>query len=102
MALTTNKSRRHHTFNVADWVLFRRQAYRQTSLLARGQNKFSQKFYDSYPISRRIGEVAYELLLLPSSKIHPDGRGPSTTFHKGHPQEGLGQPLHEGNPKRSV
>jgi len=26
-------------------------------------------------------------------------RGPSTTFHKGHPQERLGQPLHEGNPK---
>ena len=31
-----------------------------------------------------------------------NGRGPITTIHKGHPQERLGQPLHEGNPKRSV
>ena len=95
MALTTNKSRRHHTFDVGDWVLLRRQAYRQMSLLARGQYKVSRKFYGPYPISRRIGEVSYELLLPPSSKIHPvfhisllkpyHGPKPPPSFHM--PQE---------------
>ena len=48
----------------------RRQAYCQTSLFTKGQKKLSQKFYGPDPINRRIGEVAYELLLPSSSKIH--------------------------------
>ena len=90
-----DKSRRHHTFDIGDWVLLHRQAYLQTSLLARGQNKLSRKFYGPYPISRCIGEVVYELLLPPSSKIHPmfhisllkpyHGPKPPSSFHM--PQE---------------
>jgi len=33
MAKTANTGRRHHVFTISNWVLLRRQAYRQTSLI---------------------------------------------------------------------
>jgi len=71
MAKTANVGRRHHVFTDGDWVLLRRQAYRQTSIIGFPHHKLTKKFYGPYTITKRVGEVAYELALPPDSKIHP-------------------------------
>jgi len=69
-----NQENRHHsdrTFNVDDWVWVRLQPYRQQSVERRPCQKLSPHYSGPYQISRRIGTVAYELKLPPSSRIHP-------------------------------
>ena len=46
------------------------QPYRQSSIKQKGVEKLKPKFYGPYRVSRRIGEVAYELELPEGSKIH--------------------------------
>ena len=58
-------------FQVGEWVFLRLQPYRQASLSLRRNIKLSPRFYGPYKIVRRIGTVAYELELLPGTKIHP-------------------------------
>nr|KYP64598.1 Transposon Ty3-G Gag-Pol polyprotein [Cajanus cajan] len=60
-----------HTFAVGDWVLLKLQLYRQSSLHRRVSQKLSKRYFGPFRIHRRIGPVAYELLLPESSCIHP-------------------------------
>ena len=57
-------------FQVGDLVYLRLQPYRQSSLKKNGAAKLQPRFYGPYKISKRIGEVAYELDLPASSRIH--------------------------------
>jgi hypothetical protein len=51
-------------------VFLRLQPYRKSTLKRSGAEKLKPKFYGSYRVIRRIGEVAYELELQEGSNIH--------------------------------
>jgi len=52
-------------------VLLRLQPYRQNSIQKRVSPKLSKHYFGPFPIRHRIGPVAYEMLLPPTSKINP-------------------------------
>jgi hypothetical protein len=55
---------------VGDFAYLRLQPYMQSPLKKKGAEKQKPHFYGSYRITRRVGEVAYELELHEWSKIH--------------------------------
>jgi hypothetical protein len=57
-------------FEVGDLVFLRLQPYRQSSLKKSGAKKLKPRFYGSYKIMCRVGEVSYELESLERRKIH--------------------------------
>ena len=65
-----NKHRTDRVFQVGDLVYLRLQPYRQFSLKKKGAVKLQPRFYGPYKISRKVGEVAYELDLPTNNKIH--------------------------------
>jgi hypothetical protein len=71
MEAQANKKRRDCTFEPGDLVLLRLQPYRQHTVHHRVSQKLSKRYYGPFPVIRRIGNVAYELDLPPSSRIHP-------------------------------
>ncbi|XP_027102559.1 uncharacterized protein [Coffea arabica] len=66
-----DEKRSKREFSERDWVYLRLQPYRQSSIALRGNTKLSAKYFGPYQITERIGEVAYRLNLLTSSKVHP-------------------------------
>ncbi|MCH82354.1 hypothetical protein A2U01_0003157, partial [Trifolium medium] len=66
-----NKKRKECTFAPGDLVLLRLQPYRQSTVQRRVSQKLSKRFFGPFPVLRRIGAVAYELELPPSTRIHP-------------------------------
>ena len=65
---------KHHTersFHIGDFVFLKLQPYLQSSVAPRANHKLAFKFYGPFQIIARVGEVAYELALPPSSKVHP-------------------------------
>ena len=65
-----DRCRVERSFEVGDLVYLWLQSYRQCSLKQKGIEKLKPKFYGLYRVSKRVGEVAYELELLEGSKIH--------------------------------
>ncbi|GAU36702.1 hypothetical protein TSUD_16140 [Trifolium subterraneum] len=61
----------HHQFKVGDLVFVKLRPYRQNSVLGRRVHKLSKRFYGPFKLIKAIGEVAFELELPPSSRIHP-------------------------------
>ena len=51
-------------------VFLRLQPYRQSSLKRSRAEKLKPRFYGSYRVIKKVGEVAYELELPEGSKIH--------------------------------
>ena len=51
-------------------VYLRLQPYKQSTLKGKGDEKLKPRFYGTYRIVRKVGEVAYELYLPKSSKVH--------------------------------
>ncbi|MCI43671.1 hypothetical protein A2U01_0064909, partial [Trifolium medium] len=49
----------------------RLQPYRQHTVRGVRYSKFTKRFFGPYQIIKRIGTVAYELLLPPEAQIHP-------------------------------
>lgn len=68
--LYAGRHRTEWSFKVGDRVFLRLQPYRQSSLKKSGSEKLKPRSYGPYYISRRVGEVAYELDLLGDSQIH--------------------------------
>ena len=62
--LYVDKGRVERQFEVGDMVYLRLQPYRQLSLKQKGAEKLKPRFYGSYRVIRRVGQVAYVLELL--------------------------------------
>jgi len=56
---------------IGDMVLVKLQPHRQHSVLLRRNQKLSLRYFGPFPVIEKIGEVAYKLLLPPSTKIYP-------------------------------
>ncbi|KAF3666495.1 hypothetical protein FXO38_09047 [Capsicum annuum] len=63
--------RSDRSFNVGDWVYFKVQPYRQTTISHYPSHKLAAKYYGPFQIIKMVGLVAYTLLLPSSGKIHP-------------------------------
>ena len=58
------------SFEVGEWVYFRLQPYRHSSVALHQNLKLSPQFFGPFQIIQRVGEVAYKLKLPETSKIH--------------------------------
>jgi hypothetical protein len=79
-----DKNKVERSFEVGDLVYLRLQPYRQSSIKRNGVEKLKPRFYGPYKVSRRVGEVAYEIELPPGRKIH-------NVFHVSCLKKALGQ-----------
>lgn len=75
MKATADRDRISHQFVVCDLVFVKLRPHRQNS--GRRIRKLSKRFYEPFKIVKVIGEVAFQLELLSTSKIHP-------VFHVSH------------------
>ncbi|KAI4318180.1 hypothetical protein L6164_025983 [Bauhinia variegata] len=71
MKEVADRKRRPHSFQVGDLVFVKLRPYRQSSIKAHSVQKLAQKYYGPFKISSCINEVAFELALPPTAKIHP-------------------------------
>ncbi|KAI4351323.1 hypothetical protein L6164_005698 [Bauhinia variegata] len=71
MKEVADQKRRPHSFQVGDLVFVKLRPYRQSSIKAHSVQKLAQKYYGPFQISSCINEVAFELTLPPTAKIHP-------------------------------
>ena len=71
-------------FEVRDLVYLRLQPYQQSTLKQKGAEKLKPRFYGPYRVICKIKEVAYELELPTSSRIH-------NIFHVSFLKKALGQ-----------
>lgn len=58
-------------FDVGDWVYFKVQPYKQATISNHSFHKLAAKYYGPLQIIKRVGPIAYTLLLPASVKIHP-------------------------------
>jgi hypothetical protein len=65
-----DRHRVEHKFEVGDLVILRLQPYIQSSLKKSGVNNLKPRLYGLYRVTRRVGEVAYELEFPEGSMIH--------------------------------
>nr|KYP46466.1 hypothetical protein KK1_031922 [Cajanus cajan] len=66
----TDKKRRHMAFTIGDMILVKLQPYKQHLIALRNNQKLGLRYFGPFSIIEKIGEVAYKLMLPPSSKIH--------------------------------
>lgn len=71
MKLYADRKCKERSFEVGEWVYLRLQPYRHSSVALRRNLKLSPRFFSPFQITQRVGEVAYKLNLLETSKIHP-------------------------------
>jgi hypothetical protein len=70
MRQLANKRRSDRVFKVGDSVYLKLQPYKQKSVLHHHHHKLAAKYYGSYTVIKKIGEVAYKLNLPLSSTIY--------------------------------
>ncbi|KAL0405382.1 UNVERIFIED_CONTAM: hypothetical protein Slati_3852100 [Sesamum latifolium] len=71
MTQQANTKRKDMDFEEGSWVYLKLQHYRQSSVAHRHSQKLAKRYYGPFRILRRLGPIAYELELPPSSRIHP-------------------------------
>jgi hypothetical protein len=60
-----------HKFKVGDKVFVKLRPYRQTSVAGKRIQKLAKHFYGPFKLLAAVGEVAFQLELPPTSRIHP-------------------------------
>ncbi|CAM8982891.1 unnamed protein product [Rhodiola kirilowii] len=70
MQQQANAKRQDKTFEVDDLAWVKLQPYCQNSLRSQRMSKLAKRFYGPFPITNRIGAVAYRLKLPPTARIH--------------------------------
>jgi hypothetical protein len=63
MKLHEGKKRKEEKFEVGDWVFLKLRPHRQQSLIQIIHQKLAPRFFGPYQIVKKIGSVAYKLLL---------------------------------------
>ncbi|XP_061354285.1 uncharacterized protein LOC133298911 [Gastrolobium bilobum] len=71
MKIQADKHRRDVQFTVGDQVLVKLQPYRQKSVRNQSFSKLCRRYYGPFPVTERVGAVAYRLSLPAGSRIHP-------------------------------
>ncbi|KAK2441152.1 hypothetical protein QL285_012481 [Trifolium repens] len=71
MKAVADQRRTPHTFAVGDLVFVKLRPYRQVSVVGRRIHKLSKRYYGPFKLIKAIGEVAFQLELPNTSKIHP-------------------------------
>jgi hypothetical protein len=71
MKTAADQHRIPHKFAVGDLVFVKLRPYRQISIAGRRVHKLSKRYYGPYKLIKAVGEVAFQLELPPTSKIHP-------------------------------
>jgi hypothetical protein len=66
-----DKGRTERLFEVEDLVFLRLQAYIQSSMAPRANQKLAFKFFGPFPVVWKVGSVAYRLELPAQSTVHP-------------------------------
>lgn len=65
-----DKQRREEEYEVGELVFVRLQPYRQQSVQLRRNQKLGLRYFGPFPIVARVGQVAYQLKLPDSARIH--------------------------------
>lgn len=71
MKIQADHKRRDISYAVGDWVYVKLRPYRQTSVATASYTKLSKRFYGPFQITKKIGQVSYQLQLPETAKIHP-------------------------------
>jgi hypothetical protein len=71
MKAIADQRRTPHTFAVGDLVFVKLRPYRQVSVAGRRIHKLSKRYYGPFKLIKAIGEIAFQLELPNTSKIHP-------------------------------
>lgn len=66
-----DQKRVQHTFQERDLVFVKLRPYRQNSVAGRRIHKLSKRYYGPYKLLKAIGDVAFQVELPPTSRIHP-------------------------------
>ena len=69
--LFRSKKRVDRFYKVGNWVYFRLQPYKQTSVQSRKFGKLAPCFYGPFQVVQKVGEVSYKLDLPTGSQIYP-------------------------------
>ena len=75
------RSDRH--FEIGDLVYIKLRLYKQQSMVHRSSLKLSAKFFGSYLVVEKIGQVAYRVALPERAKIHPVSHVSQLKHHVG-------------------
>jgi len=71
MKQQADKHRIDREFEIRDLVYVKLQPYRQHTVVVRTSQKLAAKFFSPFPVTAKIGPVAYRLQLPEHSQIHP-------------------------------
>lgn len=71
MKLYANKKKVERSFQQVDQVYLKLKSYRQRSIHSNKIWKLSPKYVGPFQIQKRVGKLAYKLILPPQAKIHP-------------------------------
>lgn len=58
-------------FEVGDFVYLKLQSYGQKTLRKKLSLKLSKRYYGTFKVLEKLGEMTYKLELPPTSKLHP-------------------------------
>ncbi|MCH79682.1 transposon Tf2-1 polyprotein, partial [Trifolium medium] len=71
MKQQADKRRCERSFEVGEWVFVKLRAHRQQSVVSRINAKLAARYFGPYPVTARVGAVAYQLKLPEGSRVHP-------------------------------
>ena len=71
MKVQADKHCTERSFKVGDSVFLKMQPYIQSSIAPRANHKLAFKYFGPFPITEKIGAVAYKPALPENCRVHP-------------------------------